>query len=380
MSEEEKPEASGDRLQNFIDRINKQYKGEVAQVGGNFDALKIKRLPTGALSLDLALGGGWPFGRIITLAGEWSTGKTLLSLKAMKEIQEIDSATHLHVSQLPAGADFTPGSCLFVDIEGTFDAQWAEANGVILTNHVVTRPEYAEQAADIITAAIQENAFDLIILDSVAAMTPSKELEASAEEHQMALGARVCNKAFRSWVGSINALSHAGQEPPILMSLNQFRVDLGVKFGDPRILPHGKAQNFASSVIIYMKSTSIEDDAQKAESATVQLSGICHKNKTYIPKLNFTFKMGLRDGEELKKGEIDNLTQMMKAVKRCGLMVKVKTKTVLLGEEFNTQKEIKAKLAKDDDYRHDVRTAIVNATLGATDKSAVMLDGDDDDE
>jgi len=130
------------------------------------------------------------------------------------------------------------------------------------------------------------------------------------------------------------------------MSLNQFRLDLGVKFGDPRILPHGKAQNFASSVIVYMKSTTIEDDAQKAESATVQISGLCHKNKTYVPKLNFTFKMGLKDGEELKKGEIDNLTQMMRAVKRCGLMVKVKTKTVLLGEEFNTQKEVKAKLAQ----------------------------------
>ncbi len=377
MSEEEdassEEESSGDPRQDFIDRINKQYKGEIAHLGGTFP--HVRRFRSGALSLDLALGGGWPFGRICLLAGEWSTGKTLLTLRAMAQIQEYDHDTHLHFSQIPAGQDFTPGSALFVDMEGSFDAAWAIDNGVDLTQHVVTRPEYAEQAGDIITAAIQDNTFDLIILDSIAAMTPSKELEASMEEWQMGLGARLCNKCFRTWTSSMNA---AGAKAPTLLCLNQFRVDLGVKFGDPRTMPHGKMQTFASSVTIFMKTAKISDDPAVGDSAIVEISGVTNKNKTYVPKLNFSFKMGLKDGDEYLKGEIDNITQLMKAVKRCGLMVAVKTKTVLLGEEFKTQKQIKEKLEKDEDYRTLIWTAVVNATLGADDKDAVMLGGDDD--
>jgi recombination protein RecA len=313
---------SDDPLRDFIAGINAAYKGEVMEVGGRFGALTLSRFSSGVLSLDTGLGGGWPFSRVVVLAGNESTGKTLLALKAAKTVMEYDHKTHKHRDFCKEGA-FIPGRCLFVDLEGTFDLEWAKVHGWDDTWHAVARPEYAEQAIDIITAALEEGLFDLIVLDSVAMMSPTVEIESSTEDWQVGLAARLVNKAMRKWTSRLNKMAQGNPAGgPMVLCLNQFRVNIGQMFGDPRTLPGGMAQRFCASIIIYTKSAKVLDGDDK-ETATVELGGVCYKNKTYIPRINFAYEMGLREGGKLSKGMVDNLKQIQSLGQKYRLIQKV---------------------------------------------------------
>ena len=325
-----------DRAKNFIATINKGYGCQVAEVGGKFSALNIPRYSSGILSLDVALGGGWPFGKISVTAGEYSTGKTLLSIKACQSVENYDHATKLHKDYVKD--NFEPGTALVVDMENSWDMVWAKANGFDADRHVVARPEYSQQAADIITRAIRENTFDLIIVDSIAEMTPSEEIEESSEDWQMGLAARVNNKAIRRWNGSLRKMTSQGTVGPHIMMVNQFRMKLGMVFGDPRTLPGGKAQEFCSSIIVYTKSQKYEDTASK-EIGSGKYRGVVWKNKTYVTRQNYEFNMYLRDCEEGITGKVDNEKQLVKMAKKYRLLVKDK-KWKFGTQEFNTEREV----------------------------------------
>ena len=332
-----------DKLKDFISKINSAYEGNVCEVGGNFKALKLKRFSSGILSLDCALGGGWPFGRIAMIAGEYSTGKTLMALKAIEKVEEYDHVTKLHYSQVDP-EKFESGRALFIDLEGSFDLEWAKKNGFNDEHHVVARPEYSEQAVDIVTSAIRDDLFDLIVVDSIANMTPTSEIEESTESWQMGLAARLINKAMRRWNASLNLVSQEAEGAgPLLLCLNQFRLKIGVMYGDPRTLPGGKGQEFCSSIIVYTKSGKIEDGDDK-ETAFVEMGGTTHKNKTYVPKLNYSFKMALKDQPDWIAGQVDNHKQLLKLGKQTGAIQIEKNKVICGDIITKTQKELMQKI------------------------------------
>lgn len=349
-------------VKDFIENVNKTYKGGVVEVGGNFGALSLARFSSGILSLDCALGGGWPFGRIGIIAGMESTGKTLEAIKAMVEVQKYDHDTKMH-KDFVDDDKFTPGTALFVDVEGSFDVEWAKANGFDDSHHIVARPEYSEQAIDIVTTAVEEGVFDLIIIDSLAALAPTKELEASSEEWQMGLAARLINKAMRKWVGKINKASTHRGTAPLLLCLNQFRINIGQFMGDPRTLPGGKGQLFAASIILYTKSPDYQDSKDK-ELAKVKLAGTVQKNKTYVPKVNFTYALHLKDEEGAKKGDIDNLKQMQALGKKYGLIVVDGGKVSFGDHVFKTQKALMEEVASDPTLFRSMWRSIVKASVG----------------
>ena len=350
-------------VRDFIENVNKTYKGGVAEVGGRFEALSLARFSTGILSLDCALGGGWPFGRIAVNAGMESTGKTLMALKAMASVEEYDHETKQH-RDFVDDDKFTAGTALFVDVEGSFDPEWAASNGVTEGCHAVARPEYSEQAIDIVTAAIEENVFDLIIVDSLAALAPTKELEASSEDWQMGLSARLINKAMRKWVGKINKVSTATGTAPFLMCLNQFRINIGQFVGDPRVLPGGKGQQFASSIILYTKSPDYQDSKTK-EMSHVKLSGTIQKNKTYVPRMNFSYSVHLQDDEDgAKQGDVDNLKQMQSLGKKYGLIVVDGAKVYFGDKVYKTQKALMQDVANDPEMYRLMWRSIVKAAVG----------------
>jgi protein RecA len=354
-----------DAVQEFLDRVNKTYGGTVVRTGTqSIEALQIRRFSTGVLSADCALGGGWPFGRICLIAGEYSSGKTLLALKAAERVTECDSATHLHRSRVDPDK-FSPCRALFVDAEGSYDLDWAIANGWNSDLHCVAQPEYAEQTIDIVSDAIRENVFDLIILDSIAALTPTKEISESSEDWQMGLGARLCNKAMRKWTAN---LAKTGQQSdvggPCVIALNQFRLKIGLMFGDPRTLPNGKGQEFAASIIMYMKSSKVVDD-EKEEHGFGEYGGYTLKNKTFVPKCNFKFRMALKDHPDWKKGQIDNVKQLMALCRKYGLVTKDSTKWQCNGQQYKTLTEIKEKLALDEAFYLLMWRSVVKAFGGA---------------
>lgn len=339
-------ETTLDRVKSWMDAINKTYKGEVVEVGGNFGALSLHRFSSGVIDLDCALGGGWPFGRTMVIAGDESTGKTLKVLKAFEQIENYDHKTRLHRS-LVDPEKFEPGKGLFIDLEGAFDIDWAIRNGFNPDSHIVARPEYAEQAVDIVTAAIRENVFDLIAIDSIAQMTPAKEIEQSSEDTLVGAAARLLNRAMRTWTASLNRMSQESSTGgPAIICLNQFRINIGQMFGDPRTLPGGRAQRFAASIIVYTKSAKISDDTDK-ETAIGEYGGVVHKNKTYIPRLNFAYRMALKETDGWPACQVDNLSRMLKAGKRYGLIVTEKGKTLFGDLKFPTQKALMEQVAKD---------------------------------
>jgi len=348
---EETPKPATDRVRDFIAKVNKSYDGSVMEVGGKFEALSMRRFSSGVLDLDVALGGGWPFGRLAIIAGDYSTGKTLLALKACAEVEEYDHNTRIHKSLIPEGGDFEPGTALFIDLEGSFDPDWAAKNGFNEDRHVVARPETAEQAIDIVDAAIEENVFDLIIIDSIAAMTPSKEISETTEKWQMGLAARLVNKAMRKWGASLNKLSQKSKAGgPLILCLNQIRIDLNAGlFADPRTLPAGKGQIFYASIIIYTKGAKVEDGAGK-ETETALLGGMTRKNKTYIPKIHFEYRLGLKDSDKLSAGDVDNLKRLIDLGKKYGLIVVEKKGVTFHDTTLPTQKAWLEKLRDEPKY------------------------------
>ena len=351
------------RVQEFISKINSSYDGGIVELGGKFDALNVKRFTSGVIRLDCALGGGWPFARVCTLAGEESTGKTYLALKACEEVENYDHMTKLHRTLVDA-KDFEAGTALFVDVEGSFDPDWAEQVGFNHERHVVARPEYSEQAIDIVTAAIQENTFDLIVIDSVAAMTPSKEAEETTEKWQMGLSARINNKAMRKWQSALNKMSQEGILGPMVLSLNQFRIDITKMIGDPRTLPGGKQQRFSSAIIIYTTGTKVEDRGG-VEQAYVKMGGVCMKNKTFVPKKNFRYAAALQDLDGWAKGQANSVFDLVELGKDFELIDTTKGVT-FDGVKYKTQKEFKAKLQEDEALRRLLWRSVVSVAIGGT--------------
>jgi recombination protein RecA len=351
-------------VKSFMDRVNSSYSGAVIKASGtSHGGLVVRRFSSGILSLDCALGGGWPFSRIALVAGEESTGKTLLTLKAAETIQDYDTHTHLHRSRVQS---FEPCKTLFVDVEHSFDEIWAKAHGWSSDNAIV-QPETAEQAIDITTEAIRANLFDLIIVDSIAALTPSKEIEESSEDFQVGLGARLTNKAFRRWTASLSRASQDFEQGgPALMCLNQFRLKVGINYGDPRVLPHGKGQRFAAAIIVYTKAAEVKDNEQK-EHGTGTYSGIVFKNKTYIPRINYKFGMTLKDTETANKGIVDNLKQLEKLGKQYNVITKrEKGSGWRVGsDEFKTLTEIRERAAVDPEFKLLLWRSVVKAFGGS---------------
>lgn len=238
----------------FIEKLNKELGQGAATCGtATSQTMNVSRFSSNIVELDHALGGGWPFGRISVVAGEYSTGKSEIALQACASIVNYDHRTKKHKylfseKELPS---FVPGTAMYVDVEGAFDPVWAALKGFDVNHHILVRPESAEQAIDAISFAIDNNQVDLIILDSIAQMTPAKEIETSAEDWQMGLAARMNNKACRKWMSLLMARSRVPGGAPALLMLNQFRLKIGlcceyhakVKLADGTTKPIGQIVN-----------------------------------------------------------------------------------------------------------------------------------------
>ena len=236
----EKPSAATSHesaLQRVIAQIEKQYgQGAIMQMDETRYA-KIKGIPTGALSLDIALGGaGIPRGRVTELFGPESSGKTTLALHLIAKAQQ-------------AG-----GVAAFIDAENALDTTWAKRLGVDVSSMLVSQPDTGEQALDIAEMLIRSNSVDVIVVDSVAALTPAAEIQGEMGDTHVGLQARLMSQAMRKLAAIINKSKTA------LVFINQIRMKIGVMFGNPETTPGGRALKFYSSVRIDLRRiTTIKD-------------------------------------------------------------------------------------------------------------------------
>jgi recombination protein RecA len=250
-------------LQRVIAQIEKQYgQGAIMQMDEHKYA-KIAGISTGSLSLDIALGGsGIPRGRIMELFGPESSGKTTLAL-------------HIIANAQRAG-----GVAAFIDAEHALDPTWAKRVGVDVSSLLISQPDTGEQALDIAEMLIRSNSLDVIVIDSVAALTPAAEIEGEMGSSQMGAQARLMSKAMRKLTAIINKSKTA------LVFINQIRMKIGVMFGNPETTSGGKALKFYSSVRIDLRRITTIKDASGAVGNRVRARVV--KNKIAPP---------FRDGE-----------------------------------------------------------------------------------
>ena len=207
-----------------VDQITKQFgDGSIMRLGDTHRA-DVELVPSGSLGLDLALGGGYPKGRIIEIYGPESSGKTTLALHAIAEVQK------------------RGGAAAFIDAEHALDPSYAKKLGVDVDNLLISQPDNGEQALEIVETLVRSNAVDIVVIDSVAALVPQAEIDGDMGDSHMGLQARLMSQALRKLTG-ITDKSHA-----IVVFINQIRMKIGVMFGNPETTTGGNALKFYASI------------------------------------------------------------------------------------------------------------------------------------
>ena len=279
-------------LQLTMDKMEKTYgKGSVMKLGDN-PVDKVETIPSGSLTLDLALGiNGYPKGRVVEIYGPESSGKTTLAIHAIAEAQK------------------NGGIAAFIDAEHAFDQFYAKNLGVDIANLLISQPDNGEQALEIADNLIRSGAIDIIVIDSVAALTPRAEIEGEMGDAQMGLQARLMSKALRKLTGSINKAGCC------CIFINQLRDKIGIMFGNPETTTGGNALKFYSSVRVDIRRSSQIKEGDKILGNRVKVKVV--KNKMAPPFKRAEFDIMYGKGIS-KVGETIDLGVELNILKKSG--------------------------------------------------------------
>ena len=295
-------------LDAVLAQIEKAYgKGAIMKLGQDAGNIDIEVIPTGCLSLDLALGiGGLPRGRMVEIYGPESSGKTTVALHAVAEAQKLG------------------GVAAFVDAEHALDPVYAKKLGVNLDELYVSQPDTGEQALDIVDALVRSSAVDIVVVDSVAALTPKAEIEGDMGDSHVGLQARLMSQALRKLTAIVN------KSKTCVVFINQLREKVGVMFGNPEVTPGGKALKFYASVRIDVRKTDILKDTEGAAGNRTRAKVV--KNKLAPPFRQAEFDIMYGEGVS-QEGCLIDLGVQYDVIKKSGAWFSYNDQKVVNGRE-----------------------------------------------
>lgn len=289
-----------------ISQITKQFgAGSIMKLGDNHK-IDVELLPSGSLSLDLALGGGFPKGRIIEIYGPESSGKTTLALHAIAEMQK------------------QKGQCAFIDAEHALDPAYAKRIGVETDKLLISQPDNGEQALEICETLVRSGAVDLIVVDSVAALVPQAEIDGDMGDAQMGLQARLMSQAMRKLTGIIS------KSKATVIFINQIRMKIGVMFGNPETTTGGNALKFYASVRLDIRRIGQIKDGDKIAGNRTKVKIV--KNKIAAPFRTAEFDIMYNEGIS-KVGDILDLGVEHGILEKAGAFIKYNGNTLGQGRE-----------------------------------------------
>jgi recombination protein RecA len=322
-----------------ISQIEKDYgKGSIMRLGSKDVLVPVTVIPTGAISIDAALGvGGFPRGRVIEVYGPESGGKTTLTLHVIAEAQKLG------------------GQAAFIDAEHALDPSYARKLGVDVDNLLVSQPDNGEQALAIAEALIRTNAVDIVVVDSVAALVPKAELEGDMGDPQMGLQARLMSQALRKLTAIVN------KSKTCLVFINQIREKIGVMFGNPETTTGGRALKFYSSIRVDIRRIQSIKEGDRVVGSRTRAKVV--KNKVAAPFREAEFDIIYGEGIS-REGDLIDLGVMKNIVEKSGTWLSYKGERIGQGRE-NARTFLKENADIRGKIDHELRKALGLPTVAA---------------
>ncbi len=291
-----------------LSQIEKQFgKGSIMRLGEHDIARDIQVVSTGSLGLDIALGvGGLPRGRVIEIYGPESSGKTTLTLQVIAEVQKLG------------------GTAAFIDAEHALDPQYAQKLGVNVSELLISQPDNGEQALEIVDMLVRSCSVDIVVIDSVAALTPKAEIEGEMGAAQMGLHARLMSQALRKLTANIN------RSNTMVIFINQIRMKIGVMFGSPETTTGGNALKFYASVRLDIRRTGMIKNGDEVIGSETRVKVV--KNKVAPPFKQAEFDILYGEGIS-REGEIVDLGVLHKFIEKAGAWYAYKGEKIGQGKD-----------------------------------------------
>ena len=297
-------------IEEVLSQVRSKYGADAIISGANLGQSHLRRFALDVFALDQAIGGGIPRGRVSMFTGEYSSGKTTLAIRAaasaQKKCRYCDTlmkytvnagkkkeAVTLKVSKSCECGKNKPGVVVYVDIENTFDRNYAKLLGFDADLGLIVQPEYAEKGINIVVAMVESGEADLIVVDSIAALTPTVEAEEGSEKWQQGLAARLVNKFMRALISALSSLGSKNSQKPAILLINQKRLKIGVMYGNPETTPGGKGQEFTTSLIVDLIGSSAIRLNDKGEETKEKGEPVGRVVLWKVKKNKITGRMGM---------------------------------------------------------------------------------------